>query len=656
MTVLSVILYTLLILFGIIVAAVLWVFLKAKISSAVNMAKLGTKVPVLSVDGLTFRDLNKNERLDVYEDYRRPIAERVEDLLSQMTLEEKVGLMMQPMINAGKDGSLAELPSFRSPLSTSEMGVNRHIKHFNIVYSGDLKIVATWHNNLQKMAERTRLGIPVTISSDPRHSDAGNPGAGIRMEGFSQWPDPLGLAATRDAALVERFGEVARQEYVAVGIRTALHPMADVATEPRWARIRGTFGEDADLVSRMTAAYIRGFQGEEVGPESVSCMVKHFPGGGPQKDGLDPHFPYGKEQAYPGGNFDYHLIPFEAAFAAGVEQVMPYYGIPVGQTSEDVGMAFNKDIITGLLRDKYSFDGVICSDWMIAETNRAFGVLKLLDATAWGVEHLSVKARYQKALEAGVDQFGGQFSPQHIVELVREGQIDEKRIDTSVRRLLRLKFKLGLFEKPYVDVGAIKSRVGTPELREAGELAQRKSIVLLKNSDLADGKTLPLSGRPKIYIENVAEETAQKYGEVVATPEEADFAILRLVTPHEEPRGKSFLERFFHQGDLDFKGEEKARILNILETTPTVVDLYLERGAVIPEIAQACAGLLVTFSVTDRVVLDAIFGKFSPTGKLPIEMSSSMEAVRAQKEDVPCDSENPLFAFGYGLQYEQGIY
>ncbi len=652
MGILSIILYSILALLGIIVALVLWVFLRAKISSAANAAKLGPEASILSVDGLEFRDLNKNGRLDVYEDHRRPIAERVEDLLAQMTLEEKVGLMMQPMINASKDGKLIELPSFIGPLITSEMVVKRHIKHFNVVYSGNPETLATWYNNLQKMAERTRLGIPVTISSDPRHSAADNPGAGIKMEGFSHWPEPLGLGATRDEALVEQFGEIARQEYVAVGIRTALHPMADVATEPRWPRIGGTFGEDADLVSGMTSAYIRGFQGEKVGPESVSCMVKHFPGGGPQEDGLDAHFPYGREQVYPGNNFDYHLPPFEAAFAAGVEQVMPYYGIPVGQTSEDVGMAFNKDIITGMLREKYGFDGVICSDWMIAETNKAFGVLKMMQSTSWGVEHLSVKERYQKAIKAGVDQFGGQLSPQHIVELVRAGQIDEERIDASVRRLLALKFRLGLFDNPYVDVNGIRSRVGTPEMKAAGIAAQRKSVVLLKNGDLAGSKALPLSGKPKIYVENVAEEIAQEYGELVATPGEADFAILRLATPHDEPRGESFLERFFHQGDLDFKGEEKARILNVLESTPTIVDIHLERGAVIPGIAQACAGLLATFGVTDRVVLDAIFGKFSPSGKLPIEMPSSMEAVRAQKEDVPYDSENPLFGFGFGLQYE----
>jgi beta-glucosidase len=176
----------------------------------------------------------------------------------------------------------------------------------------------------------------------------------------------------------------------------------------------------------------------------------------------------------------------------------------------------------------------------------------------------------------------------------------------------------------------------------------RRSMVLLKN----DENVLPLSNRPKLYLENVAEEVAQVYGDVVATPEEADFAILRLKTPYGPPQSKDFLERFFHQGDLDFKEPEKSRLLAIMRVVPTIVDIELERTAVIPEIAASCKGLFASFLVTDEVVLDAIFGAFQPTGKLPVEMPSSMEAVRNQKEDLPYDSENPLFPFGHGLTYQ----
>src|SRR5947209_9825533 len=401
-------------------------------------------------DGFTFRDLNKNGRLDPYEDPRRPIEERVEDLLAQMTLEEKAGLLFQPMIRMNADGSLMEQgegDAFNLP-PTTEMVSTRLINHFNIASVAEPRRMAEWYNRLQALAEGTRLGIPVTISSDPRHAFSNNPAASFLAGGFSQWPEPIGLAATRDPALVEEFGDIARQEYLAVGIRVALHPMADLATEPRWPRINGTFGEDATLASQMVTAYIRGFQGEHLGPHSVACMTKHFPGGGPQLGGEDAHFPYGREQVYPGNNFAYHLLPFEAAFAAGTAQIMPYYGMPVGLPLEEVGFGFNKDVITGLLREKYGFDGVVCTDWGLLTSSEIAG--KVFEARAWGVEQLSLAGRARKVLDAGADQFGGEACPEVVIDLVKSGQVAEARLDIAVRRLLRDKFRLGLFDNPYV--------------------------------------------------------------------------------------------------------------------------------------------------------------------------------------------------------------
>lgn len=603
---------------------------------------------VLEHDGFRFRDLNKNGRLDIYEDSRRPLDERVADLLSQMTLEEKAGLMFHPMIAMNPDGSLIDQPTPFSALTTAELIIGQKICHFNVLQMPGVRETAEWHNRLQRLAERTRLGIPVTVSSDPRHAFSDNLAAAMTTAGFSQWPEPVGLAATRDAELVRAFGDIARQEYLAVGIRTALHPMADLATEPRWARISGTFGEDAGLAARMLSAYIRGFQGETLGPHSVACMTKHFPGGGPQKDGEDPHFAYGKQQVYPGDNFDYHLLPFEAAFQAGTAQIMPYYGQPVGLPLEEVGFGFNKAVITGLLREKYGFDGVVCTDWLLLNSMTAYGQV-IIEAKCWGVEDLSVAERVRKALEAGVDQFGGESCPAVIVELVRSGQVSETRIDQSARRLLRDKFRLGLFEQPYVAVEAAAQLAGSPAFRQAGELAQRKAIVLLKNAAGSTGPVLPLKGRPRIYVEGVNPNTAGAYGEVVENPEQADYAILRLSAPFEQREG--FLEAIFHAGDLDFKGEQKARILHILDQVPAIVDIYLERPAVIPEIAARCAGLLGNFGAGDTAVLDVIFGRFHPGGKLPFELPRSMEAVGRQKEDLPYDSVDPLFPFGFGLEY-----
>ena len=621
-----------------------WQNIRPEINTRRNLSQLGKEVPTLTQDGITFRDLNKNGKLDPYEDPRRPIDERVDDLLKQMTLEEKAGMLFQAMIGMNKDGTILEKTGMFPLPQTSDMIARRLMNHFNILEGSDPRHMAEWHNRIQKLAERTRLGIPITISTDPRHAFSDNPLAAMMAGSFSQFPEPTGLAATRDTELVQRFGDIARQEYLAVGIRLALHPMADLATEPRWCRCNGTFGEDADLTAEMTAAYIRGFQGKTLGKDSVACMTKHFPGAGPQKDGEDAHFKYGREQVYPGDNFDYHLKPFEAAFQAGASQIMPYYGMPVDTPLEEVGFGFNKDVITGLLRGKYGFDGVVCTDWGLLTPLKIMG-REVMPARVWGVEKLSTAERAQKVLEAGVDQFGGEARPEVIVQLVREGKVSEERINQSIRRLLREKFRLGLFDNPYLDVDAAEKIVGQPEFRKVGELAQRKSIVLLKN----EKNTLPLKNGLKMYVEGIKPEALKPYGEVVDDVSKADVAILRLSTPYEKRKG--MMEGFFHAGELDFKGPEKTRILNILNQIPAVVDIYLERPAVIPEIAKMSAALLGNFGASDDALLDVLFGKFAPQGKLPFELPSSMEAVRKQKEDIPHDSENPLFPFEHGLSY-----
>lgn len=607
------------------------------------MTQLPPEAPVLTQDGITFRDLNKNGRLDVYEDSRRPIEERVEDLLRQMTLEEKVGLMFHNVIPVGMDGELFHGPHWMWEYSTTHNVLDLMMSHYNVHALPEPRLAVAWYNKLQKLAERTRLGIPVTISSDPRHGYNQMAGASEVTDAFSRWPEPIGLAATNDPELVQEFGDIARQEYRAVGISVALHPMADLATEPRWARIEGTFGEDAELSSRMVEAYIHGFQGAEIGPASVICMTKHFPGGGPQKEGHDPHFSYGKEQVYPGENFDYHLIPFEAAFRAGTGQIMPYYGQPIGVPGiDEVGFSYNKPVITGLLRGKYGFDGVVCTDWSLI-TARVRGGKVFMEARAWGVEHLSDLERAKRLLDAGVDQFGGEERPELIIELVQSGQLSEARIDVSARRLLRDKFRLGLFDHPYLDPEVSAEIVGNPTFREAGARAQRKSLVLLKRG------ALPLVGRPKVYIEGYQPESLAPYADVVAFPEAADFALLRLVTPY-QTIGEGF-SAIFHYDDLDFKSPEKERLLQLMAQIPTIVSIHLDRPAVIPEIAEACAGLIGSFGAEDTAVLDVIFGRWNPTGKLPFELPGSMEAVKAQKSDVPCDSGDPLFPFGFGLNY-----
>ncbi len=591
----------------------------------------------------SFRDLNGNGRLDPYEDAGRPVEERVHDLLGQMTLEEKAGLMFHPPLLVGDDGALVDGPGPFGPLGTTELVRDLHLRHFNIYAAPEPRLHAEWSNRLQQLAESTRLGIPVTISSDPRHTvDA--VGASAAAAGLSAWPEPIGLAATADEELVRRFADIARQEYRALGIHVALHPMADVATEPRWARIVHSFGEDAGLVARLVVAYIRGFQGAELGPGSVACMVKHFPGAGPQRDGEDAHFDYGKDQVYPGGMFEHHLGPFEAAFAAGAAQVMPYYGRPVGLELEEVGFGFNRGVVTGLLRERFGFDGVVCSDWgLVSDLQLPDG--SVWPAKAWGVEELSAEDRLAKIVEAGCDQLGGEALPGMLVKLVRSGRIAEARIDESVRRLLRDKFRLGLFEDPYVDPDTAARVCGSAPFRAAGEQAQRRSAVLLAN----DG-VLPVSGRPKLYVEGLSAELAARDGDVVEGPVEAELAIVRVGTPY-EPRSSNVIEALFHAGHLDFDKPELSRLLELARTVPTVLVIHLERPAVLPELVDACAAVLAVFGSSDEAVLDLVLGRARPEGRLPFELPSSMTAVEAQKPDVPFDSEAPLFPFGFGLSY-----
>jgi len=644
---------------GFILILLIAIFLKISVTGSKTARKsqalIGPEVKTLTLDGFTFRDLDKNGKLDIYEDSRRPYTERVNDLLSRMTLEEKAGSMFMPPVSMKKDGSISEKPSLNDVFSlmakgTSGMLFLKDINHFNIFSGTTKRNMALWYNNLQRLAGRTRLGIPVTISSDPRNTFSNNPLASAFSGDFSQWPEPTGLAAIGDSLLIYKFADMARREYLAVGIRIALHPMADLATEPRWGRINGTFGEDAKLSAMMTSAYIRGFQGDSLCTNSVACMTKHFSGGGPQKEGIDPHFPVAKGQVYPGNNFNYHLVPFEAAFRAGTAEIMPYYGIPMDMTGENVGFSFNREMITGFLRNKYHFEGVVCTDWGIVTDTKFLGMM-ILPARARGMEKATPEERVLKVINAGVDQFGGESVPEIVVKLVKDGKISESRIDSSVRRILRLKFDLGLFDNPFVDPDNAEKTVGNPEFRAAGEEALRRSVVLLKNDSSSAGKCLPLKQGVKVYAKNIDPEKVKKYATVVTKPEEADFAIIRLKSPSYSIKGAGLLGRLFSSGDLDFKGKEKEEILKLLRSVPSIVDIYLDRPAVIPEIASASKGLFADFGTSDEALLDLVFGKVNPSAHLPFELPSSMEAVRNQKEDLPHDSSDPLFAFGYGLSY-----
>lgn len=612
--------------------------------------KSGTPVRVIIKDNDEYRDLNGNGHIDLYEDHNISSSERSEDLLSKMTLEEKAGQMFHPPISlqGGLISKIMNLASGKAD-STESLILEKHISHFNLYGSPNPLELAEKLNFLQSISEKTRLGIPLTISSDPIHEVPRGGGiAAFSLKGFSKWPSQLGFASIRDPKIIKEFSEIASKEYLAVGIRTALHPMSDLATDPRWARNFGTFGSNADLSSDLTKAYMEGFQGNVINNESVLTMVKHFPGGGPQEDGLDPHLYSGRNQVYPGDNFDYHLKPFKAAIDNGLKVIMPYYGIPVDQTRENVAMAYNKDILTNLLRKKMGFEGVICTDWGI------------ISGRHWGADGLSIKERYKKSILAGVDQYGGESSPEYIINLVREGVISEERIDYSVKKILINKFELGLFDDPFVDESNVDTVVGIESHVVKGLEAQRKSIVLLNNR-ITEGKAmLPIKKMNRIFSDGFNVEILERYCEIVQKPEDADYILLKLGTVFNgnQPSGidrpiDNFLSSMFPNSDLNFNEEilSKVRKYASIGNLITVVDL--NRPAILEEIDSLSQGLIGVFGVLDETVLDVVFGDFNPSGKLPFDIPSSMKEVEEQKSDVPDDTPNPTFKYGYGLSYSE---
>jgi beta-glucosidase len=641
------------------------------------------KTPTLRIGKLSFKDLNKNNKLDKYEDWRLSASARVKDLVSQMTLEEKVGFMListtrmggDQVFNNGVQGSAGPRPKItegfneedqvqstnmftRKPLASPNMGAagttkgvtQFHLRHFILRANAEPAILAKWSNNLQELCESTRLGIPAIVASNPRNhvtTDA-SVGLSVGVTSFSKWPGELGLAAMRDFTLTRKFAETAATEWRAVGLRKGYMYMADLATEPRWGRVEGTFGEDADLASNMITQIVLGFQGTKLSTTSVAMTTKHFPGGGPQENGQDSHFDWGKFAHYPGGMFDYHVKPFQAAIAAGTSAIMPYYSAPKGKEFEEVGFSYNKAIIGELLQNKLGFKGIINSDT---------GPIEMMP---WGVENITIPERYQKALNAGVDIFSGSADPTTLIEVVKKGLVKEERINQSVSKLLTEKFELGLFENPYVNVEEAVKIVGNKDAVAAADLALRKSIVLLRN----DEKRLPLAKKTKVYFETYF-SSGRNGGEpikvskpnypgleFVSTKEEADVVVLWLI-----PNAGGLFSSQGSKIDLNLSVNriDVAHVNEILNAKPTILAINYTNPWVIEEIDKGKAkSIIATFGTTQDALLDIVTGAFNPTGKMPFTTPVNQAAVETNKSDVPGHMEGPgygLFAFGQGLSY-----
>ena len=542
-------------------------------------------IRLVSDKGFAFKDLNRNGKLDPYEDWRLSADERAKDLASKLSIEQIAGLMLYSAHQAipaagGRFAStyngkpFAESGAKASDLTDGQRTflTKDNLRHILITSVESPEVAAEWNNNVQALCEGLGLGIPANNSSDSRHrtvADAEyNAGSGGTI---SMWPGSLGMAATFDPSLVRRFGEIAAREYRALGISTALSPQIDLATEPRWSRVSGTFGESPRLSADMARAYVDGFQsstGEKAissgwGYTSVNAMAKHWPGGGPEEGGRDAHYAYGKYAVYPGGNLADHLVPFtEGALKLQGETkmtsaIMPYYTISSGidtKNGENVGNSYSRYLIDSVLRGTYSFDGVVCTDWGVTRDATA---VNGFGTTPWGAEKLTVAERHYKIIMAGVDQFGGNNEAGPVIEAYNMGVKEHgepsmrARMEQSAVRLLKNIFRVGLFENPYLNVDETKATVGNAEFMKEGYGAQLKSIVMLKNRN----KTLPVAKTKTVHVpkrqtpagrDMFGSETparldyplnidiVKKYPNVTDNPAEADFALVVINNPSTE--------------------------------------------------------------------------------------------------------------------------
>ena len=532
-------------------------------------------------DGLAFKDLSGQPELLPYEDWRLSKEERAKDLAQRLTLEQIAGLMlwsphqMVPFrpgmpFKGHYDGG-AFIPGVTDPASLSDEQIRfvsqEQIRNILLVQTESAEVAARWNNHLQALAEESPLGIPVCISSDPRHA-AGKKSAEFSGTGkeVSRWPEGLGMAATFDPDLMKEFAKVIAREYRALGITQALGPQIDPATEPRWMRFEDTMGSNIPMVTALTKAYCDGLQTTEGtcdgwGKDSVAAMVKHWPGGGTGESGRDAHYAYGKFAVYPGGQFEEHKKPFtEGAFhlesgTGKAAAVMPYYTISWDQDTkygENVGNSYSKFIIADLLREEAGYDGVVCTDWGI--TDDPLGPMNGFGTRAHGVEHLTEAERYLKILSNGVDMFGGCSRKEPVLQAYALGceqygaDVMEAKFRRSAQRILTLMFRVGLFDNPYLDPAESAAVVGAPEFVEAGLDAQRKSVVLLKNKE----SVLPLKKGAKIFVPNrhvdahlgffrqpvpaqdivpLTQKDADGFFTLVTDPQDADAAVVFVESP-----------------------------------------------------------------------------------------------------------------------------
>lgn len=700
--------------------------------------------PVLALDGLRFRDLNRSGALEPYEDWRLTPERRAEDLVARMSLREKAGLMLIDTLNAGCEGSVSakafdyvhsqEMRRFilRNVVSrTPSCAPDRGIRAGSVVTP---RQTAEFINSMQFLAEGSPLGIPLMFKSNARNHIDKSARAGINEAAgaFTAFPKEAGIAAAAlgegarqggratvaDSALVRSFASVMGREWRSIGLRGMYGYMADLGTDPRWYRFHETFSEDADVTASIMRDLVVGLQGGPLSAQSdVALTIKHFPGGGPQEQGLDPHYSFGKNQVYPGGRFADHLKPFKAAIDAGAAAIMPYYGVPIdlefkGTRFERVGMAFSRQVVTDLLRGELAFAGYVNSDTAIIEDR------------AWGLENKSVPERVAASINSGTDVLSGFNTVDTIIGLADEGLVSHERVTEAAGRLLIELFQLGLFENPYVDAAKANDVVGSEEHRALALEMQRKSIVLLQNKRAAgDAPTLPLRAGSRVFVIGAPAADFASHGYKVtdgAVPVDGrrpsarghDYAVIRVevqtsastyrsddpatgldasrldpmtrkpwgardrcVAQKQKPctdDGLIFGGAFpWEANNLSFSAMEASASWKISPTLSEIRQIMREAGAgktilsidfrqpyVIDEASgmRDAGAILATFGVSGRALADVLHGAQRPQGRLPFALASNVQAIANNDPDAPgYPRKDTLFPLGFGLTYANEV-
>ena len=662
----------------------------------------------LTVDGLTFKDLDGDGQLAPYEDWRLSPRERAADLLTRMSSDEKTGLMIigshfmgdSPMAPNPTEGKLLNeddnwadkhpisgVPFERPVLASSgaRQGIlERHQRFYIVRDNPDADRLAQWANALQEVAESSRLGIPVVLTSNPRNHVSVNPptfGITEAAGAFADFPGELGLAATQNAELARAFGDVCRQQWRASGLHKMYGYMADMPTEPRWSRVNGTFGEDVDLVSAIVKNVTLGMQGESLGPDSLAATVKHFPGGGVRLDGHDPHFSWGQTNEYStsGSLETYHLPPFQAAIDAGASSIMPYYSKPVNTSAEvmpkhlwfaespeqqfaEVTFAYDATIIGRLLRDDMGHRGYINSDSGI------------IDAMPWGVEDLTEPERFARAVQAGVAIFSDMSDPTQLREAVAQGLLTDADLDRACAGLLTEIFTLGLFENPYVDPDRAQALADDAGFRELGDRTQQRSVTLLRN----DAHLLPLDptalAGQRVYVDVQARANGDYIAgsvrdalaaaapgvTLVESPQGADLAIvwlrpsINLFADDQEGRPISV--------DPRDNGVDVDRVREIEAAASTVLVVNVTNPWLLADVEPGAKAVAATYEISAPNLAAVLLGQGEPGGRLPVTLPRSAQAVADSPRDVPgkdcgpdypyVDAAGSTYAYGFGLGFD----